>query len=283
VSSDTVASLTQAFDSKNAGPRTLTVTGYVVNDGNGGANYTVATNTAAGTITPALLTLDAVSDSRVYNGNALSSATPTVVSGLVSGDTVSSLSESFDSKNAGPRTLTVTGYVVNDGNGGANYTVATNSASGSISPASLVITADDKTRTTVQPNPPLTASYSGFVAAETPAVLTGALSLTTPANANSLIGAYPIVAAGQTATNYSIRYVNGILTVLPAPALFGSLPAGLGESQWDAYLMDRAPSAGALSAECQPPTPNERLCAGWPVCEVRRPACEKHAPAEPGQ
>ena len=109
------------------------------------------------------------------------------------------------------------------------------------------------------------------------------LTLTTPANANSLIGAYPIVAAGQTATNYSIRYVNGILTVLPAPALFGSLPAGLGESQWDAYLVDRAPSAGALSAECRPPTPNERLCAGWPVCEVRRPACEKHAPAEPGQ
>jgi hypothetical protein len=134
----------------------------------------------------------------------------------------------------------------------------------------------------VQPNPPLTASYSGFVAAETPAVLTGALSLTTPADASSPVGAYPIVAAGQTATNYSIRYANGLLTVLPAPVSFGSLPTGLGEAQWDAFLVDHASSAGAPSAECRPPTPNERVCAGWPVCEVRRPACAKRAPAGSG-
>jgi hypothetical protein len=102
-------------------------------------------------------------------------------------------------------------------------------------------------------------------------------------NANSLVGAYPIVAAGQTATNYSIRYVNGILTVVPALVSFGSLPAGLGESQWEAFLVDRASSAGAPSAECQPPTPNARLCAGWPVCEVRHPACAKRAPAGSGQ
>ena len=46
-SSDSVTAQTQAFVSKNvlgAGGSTLTVTGYVVNDGNSGGNYTVAAN-----------------------------------------------------------------------------------------------------------------------------------------------------------------------------------------------------------------------------------------------
>ena len=57
--SDSVGSLSQSYASKNvlgSNGSTLAVNaGYVVNDGNGGANYTVTTNTAFGTITPAAL------------------------------------------------------------------------------------------------------------------------------------------------------------------------------------------------------------------------------------
>jgi trimeric autotransporter adhesin len=147
--SDTVTGLSQSFDSKNVGARTLSVnTGYTVNDGNGGNNYIVVANTATGNITQASLNLNAVSDSRVYN--ALTTSTGAVTSsGLLGSDTVTGLSQSFDSKNAGARTLSVnTGYTVNDGNGGNNYSIITNTATGSITPAAVTLTgftANDKT------------------------------------------------------------------------------------------------------------------------------------------
>jgi trimeric autotransporter adhesin len=144
--SDTVTGLTQAFDSKNAGTRTLSVnTGYSVNDGNGGNNYLVTTNTATGSITQATLNLNAVSDSRTYN--ALTNSSGTVTStGLQGSDTVTGLTQVFDSKNAGTRTLSVnTGYTVNDGNGGNNYLVTTNTAAGSITQATLSVTGQTAT------------------------------------------------------------------------------------------------------------------------------------------
>ena len=71
--------LTQAFTAKNvlgANGSTLSVTGYVVNDGDGGKDYTVTTQDASGTITPAALTITATGDTKVYDGNTSSSQTP---------------------------------------------------------------------------------------------------------------------------------------------------------------------------------------------------------------
>ena len=115
-----------------------------------------------------------------------------------------------------------------------------------------------------------------FVAGETPAVLTGSLILTTAADAGSSAGAYAIVPAGQSAQNYAIRYVNGTLRVLLVPVLDAPPPAIPTLPQRDTRLVDRPViNAGGSSAECRPPpTPNERLCVGWPDCEVERPACE---------
>ncbi len=141
---DTVTA-SQAFASKNVlgtGASTLAVTGYTVNDGNGGADYTVATATATGTITPAALTISATTDSKIYDGTTTSAKTPTT-STLYDGDTVTA-SQAFSSKNVlgtGASTLVVTGYTVNDGNGGADYTVTTATATGTITPAALTISA----------------------------------------------------------------------------------------------------------------------------------------------
>jgi filamentous hemagglutinin family protein len=144
---DSVSSLSQSFDSKNAGARKLNVNGFSVNDGNEGGNYTVVTVSADGTITPAPLTISAVTDSKVYDGEASSSGTPGVT-GLVEGDSVSSLTQSFDSKNAGHRTITVDGgYTVSDGNDGGNYTVTLVSATGTITPATLTLSAVSDTKT----------------------------------------------------------------------------------------------------------------------------------------
>ena len=120
-----------------------------MNDGNSGADYTVTTHTALGTITPAALDISAVTDSKTYNGTTASSGTPTVGT-LYSTDTVTGLVQAFASRHVlgtNGSTLSVTGYTVNDGNSGADYTVTTHTALGTITPAALDITAvtDSKT------------------------------------------------------------------------------------------------------------------------------------------
>ena len=39
------------------------------------------------------------------------------------------------------------------------------------------------------------------------------------ADTNSPVGTYPITVSGQSASNYSVQYVDGSLTVLPASLL----------------------------------------------------------------
>src|SRR5262249_60322271 len=94
------------FDTRHTGARTLAVTAYPVNDGNGGADYSVHTHTASGSISARDLDIDAVSDSKVYDGTTSSSATPTVGT-LYNSDTVTGLVQAFDSRHTGARTLEV--------------------------------------------------------------------------------------------------------------------------------------------------------------------------------
>jgi YDG domain/Bacterial Ig-like domain (group 3) len=80
------------------------------------------------TVTPAPLTITAVTYTKPYDTTKSTPATPTLptVTGLQGSDTVTGLTEAYDSKNAGTsKTLSVTSYTVNDGNSGHNYTVTT--------------------------------------------------------------------------------------------------------------------------------------------------------------
>jgi hypothetical protein len=196
-----------------------------MNDGNGGANYAVSyVSDSSGVITPAPLTLSAVSDTKVYDGTTVSSGVASST-GLVGGDTVGGLSQRFLSQNVlgvNGSTLAVdAGYVVNDGNGGANYSVSTDTASGTITPAPLTIAADDKVRPANAPNPPFTATYTGLVAGDTPASLDGVLAFSTPATLASPEGSYAITPSGQTSDNYLITFVDGVLAVVALPAIPG--------------------------------------------------------------
>jgi len=83
------------------------------------------------------------------------------------------------------------------------------------------VTADNKSKMCGQPNPPLTASYNGFVSGENANVLTSPVTLNTTAATSSSEGTYPITASGAVAANYTINYVSGILTVDPTPLLSG--------------------------------------------------------------
>ncbi len=140
------ADFTEAYDSRNAGPRTLTPSG-LVNDGNGGNNYSYTFVTASGTVTPLAITVTAASDSKTYDGTTTSMGVPTITSGsLATGDTTTSFTQVFDSRNAGSRMLLASG-IVNDGNGGNNYSYTFVPASGTINQRAITVTAASDTKT----------------------------------------------------------------------------------------------------------------------------------------
>jgi len=122
---------------KNAG----TYTSALQVTGNDAGNYNVTITNADLSIAKANLTLTAVTDSKTYDATTTSSQNVTI-SGLQGSDTVTGLSQSFDSKNAGSRTLGVdAGYTVNDGNSGGNYTVSTRNATGTIARKDVTLSA----------------------------------------------------------------------------------------------------------------------------------------------
>ncbi len=227
VSGDDVSLVTDgvsaAFASPNAGTGLpVTVSGYAL-AGADADNYVLAQpSDLTADITAATLTITATANTKTYDGSTFALATPTV-SGLQGSDSVTGLAETYDTKNVGSsKTLNVSAYTVNDGNSGGNYMVSTvASAAGVINPAILTVTADNKSKMCGQPNPPLTASYNGFIIGENTNVLTSPVSLVTTATTSCGAGTYPITASGVAAANYAVNYVGGQLTVDPVPLLTG--------------------------------------------------------------
>jgi len=209
----------------------LSVAGYTVNDGNSGGNYAVTLNTAKGTITKAASTINAVTDTKVYDGTTNSSKTPTVSGTLYGTDTVTGRTQAFVSKNVlgtNGSTLQVTGYTVNDGNGGGNYAVTTNTATGTITKAPLTVTANDQSKTY---GTGLTLGTTAFTTAgllDSDAVTGVTLtSAGAAASANVTGSPYtitPSAAVGTGLGNYTISYKNGLLTV-NKKTLTGSITA----------------------------------------------------------
>lgn len=123
------------YANRNAG----TQLAYVVNNlsltGADAGNYYIGTKRSAtgsnGTIKPKPLTLTAVTDNKVYDGTTRSGVLP-ASGALAVGDSLSNLVQTFDSSAVGIRSLSVSGYTLNDGNGGANYVVTRVPGTGSI-------------------------------------------------------------------------------------------------------------------------------------------------------
>ena len=95
VGGDTVSSLVQEYASKDVlgtnGSRLNVKSAYVVNDGNAGGNYAVTLNSAAGTITPAALTVTAKDASKTFDGIAFSGGNGVSYSGFAGGESAAVL------------------------------------------------------------------------------------------------------------------------------------------------------------------------------------------------
>nr|WP_315209788.1 YDG domain-containing protein [uncultured Albidiferax sp.] len=232
---DTLSGGTFAFADKNVGPgKTVTASGITVNDGNGGANYLVSyANNTSSSISPAGLTVTAPSITKVYDGttNATGNAIVGALAGAAAGEQVglaATLAYTDQNVGIGNKTTRAAGLTVVDSSGTdvtANYVVnyVDNTVS-SITPAPLTVTANADARFVGKPDVPgyAGAHFDGLVGGETPSVLSGTLAIDRPnALTETAVGSYAgaLVPSGLTSGNYSISFVPGTFTIVPAEQL----------------------------------------------------------------
>jgi hypothetical protein len=156
----------------------------------------------------------------VYDGTttAVLATSGAALVGLVSGDTVNlnsgAVAGAFANKNVGSgKTVTVSGLTI-DGVDAGNYSLAQPTTTADITKATLIATADDKTRVSGVSNPTFTVHYTGFVNGEGAGELDAPPTASTTADVNSPIGTYAIVLSGGHDNNYELTLVNGTLSVV---------------------------------------------------------------------
>ncbi len=186
----------------------------IIAAGASAANYSISYVPGTLSVANAILTITADNFSRIYG-----SANPTFTAGyagFINGDTVSIVSGlQFNTSatiNSGIGTYSITPFGASAPNYGINYVAG----SLSISPADLVIRANNASRIYGAVDPTFTANYSGLVAGDTAANISG-LTLTPAATVTSGVGDYAITASGAANPNYNISYAPGTLTIDKAP------------------------------------------------------------------
>ena len=190
---------------KTSAPGTYTITV----SGGSAKNYNLTYTSGTLTITSGTLALTAKSYTRVYgdenptfeyevSGTATLRGTPSITCSATKTSPV------------GTYDIVITkGTVENEGVTYVNGKLT-------ILPAELTVTANDASRVYGDENPALSVSYSGFKNGETDAVLTTKPTATTSATKASDAAIYVISASGGAATNYTLKYVPGKLTVTKA-------------------------------------------------------------------
>jgi hypothetical protein len=187
------------------------------------ANYTFSFVNGTLTVTKATLTVTADNKSKVYG--APNPGLTASYSGFKNGETLAT-----SGVNGSPALTTTataaspTGtYPVAAAVGNltsVNYSFTFVSGSLYITPATLTITADNKTKQYGDPNPTLTYTTTGFVNGDSASAITGSPSLSTTATLTSVPNTYPItVGVGTlTAANYTFSFASGTLTVVARQA-----------------------------------------------------------------
>ena len=196
----------------NAGVNTL----WVVFTPSDGADYNTATGNVSLVVLPAPLSVTASNATRVYGQtNPLFTGT---ISGLQNGDSISATYSTSATAGSPAADYAIT-PAMSDPNGRlANYSLATNNGTLTVTRASLVVTAAKATRVFGQPNPLFTGSLQGLVNGDAITATYGCGA--TPA---SPMGTYPIVPGlldpDGKLVNYLTTLVNGTLTITAPPPL----------------------------------------------------------------
>jgi hypothetical protein len=192
---------------------------YVVSKGTlANSNYLITFTDGALTVTPRPVSVTADQKSKVY-GDADPSLTFVAEAagsgrGLLSSDTLSgSLSRSAgETVSGGP-------YAITQGTlGNPNYAVNYTDGALSVIRAPLTVSADDKNRRFGEANPALTftANAAQLKLGDTASVVRNVV-FSAPTTLSLLPGDYPIKVSEAQADNYTLTFIDGILTVKPVP------------------------------------------------------------------
>jgi hypothetical protein len=215
-----------AFGNKNAGrSKAVTYSGFRLGGADAGKfALSAPAGTSMANVDKRTLGVIASGSNRVYDGSI--AVEVILADNRIAGDalTLSYSGANFADKNAGnDKTVRVSGISL-AGIDAGNYSVNTSTAtSASITPAPLTITAANATKTYGMAVTLSAYAQAGLVNGETIGSVTGT-SPGTAANAGVTGSPYAITpgnASGGTfaASNYSIRYVNGVLKVIPTGML----------------------------------------------------------------
>jgi len=183
--------------------------------GTGLSNYVITYADGTLSVDPAALTITASSASKTYGQTTVVDGYS--VSGLVNGDTVSTVSVTSDGSAA---TAFVGDYAVTasaaTGSGLSNYVVTYVNGKLTVVPASLTITASNASKTYGETATLDGYSVSGLVNSDSVSSVTLASN---GSAATASVGDYAVTASAATGSglsNYVVTYVNGALTVVPA-------------------------------------------------------------------
>ena len=188
-------------------------------------NYSISYVDGALGVIPAPLGIVANSTSKTFGSTITFNGTEFSSTGLKNGETIASVS------------LTSAGAVATAGVAGSPYDITPGAASGGtfsagnytisyvdgalgVIPAGLLgIAANSAAK--IYDGLPYSGGngvmYTGFQAGDTPASLSGTLTYGGSSQGAIPVGSYAIVPSGQSSPNYTIAYVNGKLSVTPAP------------------------------------------------------------------
>ncbi len=182
------------------------------------ATYLSATTNVLINVLKAPLTITANSTSKVY-GAALPEFTASYAT-FVNSDTAANLTTPVSFNTTATSGSDVGTYAIDvSGATSPDYTIAFVSGTLTNTPAALTITAVSTNKIYGDAVPDLSAAYAGFVNSDTPANLDTAVAITTTALLASPAGLYPITVADAADLNYTIAFVNGLLTNVPAALL----------------------------------------------------------------
>ncbi|WP_200977840.1 MBG domain-containing protein [Echinicola sp. 20G] len=190
---------------EDVGNYVITASGYTSD------NYTISYTTGNFEITKATLMVTAEDKSKVYG-----STDPLLTvsyTGFKNGDDKAALGGTLaisraTGEDVGNYVITASGYTSD------NYTISYTTGNFEITKATLMVTAEDKSKVYGSTDPLLTVSYTGFKNGDDKAALGGTLAISRATGED--VGNYVITASGYTSDNYTISYTTGNFEITKA-------------------------------------------------------------------
>ena len=225
VTLDTSAASGTFSDANCGAGKTVNITGLILS-GNDSGNYTLTQPTAQAAITQATPVIIWSNPADITFGAKLSSIQLNASTGVAGSfsyypglDTV---------LNPGPAQVLSIKFTPTDA---TNYKTVEKTTNINVIKATLIVNADNKSKTVGGEIPTLTYTIKGYVNGDSAGVVSGTPLLSTPATTGSQAGTYPIVVSAGTlsAVNYTFTMVDGTLTVTEklAPAISWNNPGDI--------------------------------------------------------